>query len=119
MDFTFLCVFWNRYRDLIVREVDNYQGEESDIVIGSFVRSNTGGQMGFVGDPNRLNVAISRARYGSCCTAGVSCRMRPRRHLQRRAIFRRLDGLGRRGVVSESLLATALSIHPRTGSQPP
>lgn len=42
--------------------VDNYQGEESDIVIGSFVRSNNGGQMGFVGDPNRLNVAISRAR---------------------------------------------------------
>ena len=44
--------------------VDNYQGEESDLVIGSFVRSNDGGQMGFVGDANRLNVAISRARYG-------------------------------------------------------
>lgn len=43
--------------------MDNYQGEESDIVIGSFVRSNNAGQMGFVGDPNRLNVAISRARY--------------------------------------------------------
>ncbi|CAN0335394.1 unnamed protein product, partial [Laminaria digitata] len=42
--------------------VDNYQGEESDLVIGSFVRSNDGGQMGFVGDANRLNVAISRAR---------------------------------------------------------
>ena len=42
--------------------VDNYQGEESDLVIGSFVKSNDGGQMGFVGDANRLNVAISRAR---------------------------------------------------------
>ena len=42
--------------------VDNYQGEESDLVIGSFVRSNDDGQMGFVGDANRLNVAISRAR---------------------------------------------------------
>lgn len=51
--------------------VDNYQGEESDIIVGSFVRSNDGGQMGFVGDPNRLNVAISRARcyivISSCC----------------------------------------------------
>ncbi|CAN0561747.1 unnamed protein product, partial [Ectocarpus sp. 12 AP-2014] len=44
--------------------VDNYQGEESDVIISSFVRSNSGGQMGFVGDPNRLNVAISRARHG-------------------------------------------------------
>lgn len=42
--------------------VDNYQGEESDIIIGSFVRSNESGSMGFIGDPNRLNVAISRAR---------------------------------------------------------
>lgn len=32
------------------------------MIISSFVRSNSGGQMGFVGDPNRLNVAISRAR---------------------------------------------------------
>lgn len=44
-------------------EVDNYQGEESDVVIISFVRSNKDGAMGFVGDPNRLNVAISRARW--------------------------------------------------------
>lgn len=44
--------------------VDNYQGEENDLIIGSFVRSNVGGRMGFVGDPNRLNVAISRARCG-------------------------------------------------------
>lgn len=47
----------------VLNAVDNYQGEESDIIVGSFVRSNDGGQMGFVGDPNRLNVAISRARY--------------------------------------------------------
>ncbi|CAM9548526.1 unnamed protein product, partial [Hapterophycus canaliculatus] len=46
-----------------VATVDNYQGEESDVIVGSFVRSNEDGQMGFVGDPNRLNVAISRARY--------------------------------------------------------
>ena len=42
--------------------VDNYQGEESDLAIGSFVLSNDSGQIGFIGDANRLNVAISRAR---------------------------------------------------------
>ena len=42
--------------------VDNYQGEESDLIIWSFVCRNEGGQMGFIGDANRLNVAISRAR---------------------------------------------------------
>lgn len=48
----------------VCKTVDNYQGEENDLIIGSFVRSNIGGLMGFVGDPNRLNVAISRARCG-------------------------------------------------------
>lgn len=53
--------------------VDNYQGEESDVIVGSFVRSNEGGQMGFVGDPNRLNVAISRARYCTCMAPAAFC----------------------------------------------
>ncbi|CAN0216205.1 unnamed protein product, partial [Hapterophycus canaliculatus] len=45
--------------------VESYAGEESDIVICSFVRSNKGGQMGLVADPNRLNFAMSRAsRHG-------------------------------------------------------
>ncbi|CAN0445550.1 unnamed protein product, partial [Discosporangium mesarthrocarpum] len=47
-----------------VATVDNYQGEESDVVIVSLVRSNDRGDMGFVCEPNRLNVTISRARYG-------------------------------------------------------
>lgn len=43
-------------------------------MIGSFVRSNDGGQMGFVGDPNRLNVAISRARcVFYCFSTSVGC----------------------------------------------
>lgn len=43
--------------------VESYAGEEADIVVCSFVRSKRGGPMGLVGDPNRLNFAISRARY--------------------------------------------------------
>ncbi|KAK3584661.1 hypothetical protein CHS0354_001241 [Potamilus streckersoni] len=44
--------------------VDNYQGEENDIVILSLVRSNKEGQIGFVGIENRICVALSRAKKG-------------------------------------------------------
>jgi superfamily I DNA and/or RNA helicase len=41
---------------------DNYQGEESDIVVASLTRSNDSGAIGFMAAPERLNVLISRAR---------------------------------------------------------
>ena len=41
---------------------DNYQGEESDIVIASLTRSNESGDIGFMAAPERLNVLITRAR---------------------------------------------------------
>ena len=43
---------------------DNYQGEESDIVIGSLTRSNANCDIGFMSSPERLNVLLSRARNG-------------------------------------------------------
>ncbi|EPE34203.1 P-loop containing nucleoside triphosphate hydrolase [Glarea lozoyensis ATCC 20868] len=45
-------------------QADNYQGEESDIVIVSLTRSNEKGEIGFMDAPERLNVLLSRAR---CC----------------------------------------------------
>ncbi|KAK5727064.1 hypothetical protein LTR15_002956 [Elasticomyces elasticus] len=42
--------------------IDNYQGEESEIVIVSLTRSNTDGEIGFMASPERLNVLLSRAR---------------------------------------------------------
>ncbi|KAI1750021.1 P-loop containing nucleoside triphosphate hydrolase protein [Xylaria castorea] len=42
--------------------IDNYQGEESDIVVASLTRSNGDGEIGFMAAPERLNVLISRAR---------------------------------------------------------
>ncbi|OAA49073.1 cbbX [Beauveria brongniartii RCEF 3172] len=42
--------------------IDNYQGEESDIVIASLTRSNNRGDIGFMKSPERLNVLLSRAR---------------------------------------------------------
>ena len=44
--------------------VDNYQGEENDIVLLSMVRSNDIGKLGFLDKENRVCVALSRARKG-------------------------------------------------------
>ena len=49
---------------LRVTTVDNYQGEENDVVFFSPVRSNPEGKAGFLKNQNRVNVAISRARNG-------------------------------------------------------
>ena len=50
-----------------VYTVDGYQGKEADFILLSLVRNNdktAWGRWGFVSDPNRLNVALSRAREG-------------------------------------------------------
>ncbi|XP_041944382.1 NFX1-type zinc finger-containing protein 1 [Alosa sapidissima] len=50
-----------------VHVVDKYQGEENDIVILSLVRSNREGRVGFLQIPNRVCVALSRAKQGLYC----------------------------------------------------
>lgn len=47
---------------LRLASIDNYQGEESDIVIVTLTRSNTNHDIGFMSAPERLNVLLSRAR---------------------------------------------------------
>ena len=42
--------------------VDNYQGEESEIVICTLTRSNEASDIGFMAEPQRLNVLLSRAK---------------------------------------------------------
>ena len=44
--------------------VDNYQGEENEIILLSLVRSNSSKKVGFIKTENRINVALSRARNG-------------------------------------------------------
>ena len=47
--------------------VDNFQGEENDIILLSLVRSNSDRSIGFLGESNRICVALSRARKGFYC----------------------------------------------------
>lgn len=47
--------------------VDNFQGEENDIILISFVRSNEEGEIGFLKVANRVCVALSRAKKGLYC----------------------------------------------------
>ena len=55
--------FFRPYRHLIsVNTVDGFQGQERDVVLISLVRSNEGGDIGFLRDLRRMNVAITRAR---------------------------------------------------------
>ncbi|KAF4868448.1 Helicase required for RNAi-mediated heterochromatin assembly 1 [Colletotrichum siamense] len=55
-----------------VATVDNFQGEEADVVIVSLVRSNNERRCGFLSTSNRINVLLSRARHGpSVC--GETC----------------------------------------------
>ena len=54
-------------RTVKIDTVDSFEGREEDIVVISLVRSNERGRIGFLRVPNRLNVAISRAKRLVAC----------------------------------------------------
>ncbi|XP_077125746.1 NFX1-type zinc finger-containing protein 1-like [Ranitomeya variabilis] len=60
-----------QFQGVTVCGVDKYQGEENDIIILSLVRSNLVGNVGFLKIPNRVCVALSRAKKGLFCIGNM------------------------------------------------
>ncbi|OCT76170.1 NFX1-type zinc finger-containing protein 1 [Xenopus laevis] len=60
-----------KFQGVRVCVVDKYQGEENDIIILSLVRSNLRGNVGFLKIPNRVCVALSRAKKGLFCVGNM------------------------------------------------
>ena len=66
--------FFKPYRHLIsVNTVDGFQGQERDIILISLVRANDEGQIGFLRDLRRMNVAITRARMKLIILGDAKC----------------------------------------------
>lgn len=84
--------------------IDNYQGEEADLIITTLVRSNQKGQLGFLGKADaeqRVNVLCTRARLGMVFIGNADCF---RNAQPRSQLWTRLLGLlQERGALFEGL----------------
>ena len=81
-------------RAITVDTVDAFQGQERDVVVVSLVRANDEGQIGFLADLRRMNVAMTRARF-KLILLGASatlCRHRFYRELYRSCKVERPPG---------------------------
>ncbi|KAF4525723.1 hypothetical protein B566_EDAN011900 [Ephemera danica] len=60
-------------KGVLVQVVDNYQGEENDIILLSLVRSNRRNEIGFLKTENRVCVALTRAKLGMYIIGNMTC----------------------------------------------
>ncbi|CAF0704160.1 unnamed protein product [Brachionus calyciflorus] len=67
-----------KYPYVEVKSVDGFQGREKEAVVLSLVRSNSRGEVGFLADERRINVAITRARRHLCVVGdSQTCKNNP------------------------------------------
>lgn len=79
--------FFKPFRKAItVNTVDGFQGQERDVILLSLVRANKEGQIGFLSDYRRMNVAITRARMKLIVLGNVKT-------LTRHAFYKKLYGM--------------------------
>ncbi len=91
-----------------VSSVDNYQGEENDIVLLSLVRSNADNTIGFLRSSNRVCVALSRAKMGFYCIGNAKL-------LQDNSpLWRRVMATLRDQGCAGAALSLACQKHPQT-----
>lgn len=83
---------WRNFLASRVATVDSFQGAESDVVIICYVRSNSDGGIGFIDNPNRINVAHTRCRREMHIVGDIDCLTRQ----EKSGIFRRLERTFRR-----------------------
>lgn len=79
-------------RRITVNTVDGFQGQERDAVFISLVRSNDGGNIGFLADLRRMNVAMTRARMKLVIVGDASTLTRHRFYAALHAYVLALDG---------------------------
>ena len=89
------CFFRPFRRLLTVHTVDGFQGQERDVIFISLVRANENGQIGFLNDLRRMNVAITRARMKLIILGDASTLTR---HPFYKALY---DYIGDRGTIVE------------------
>lgn len=70
---------WDAFLKDRIATVDSFQGGESDMVVISYVRSNRDGGIGFVDNPNRINVAHTRCRKEILIIGDLECLKRQAR----------------------------------------
>lgn len=83
------------YRELLtVNTVDGFQGQERDVIFISLVRANDDGQIGFLSDLRRMNVAMTRARMKLVMLGEAATLARHPFYRELLAYVRRLHGAG-------------------------
>ena len=95
------------FRGVRVCAVDNFQGEENDIILLSLVRSNEEGKIGFLQTENRVCVALSRAKKGFFCIGNISL-LETKSKLWNDIV----DDMREQGNVGEALMLTCQN-HPQ------
>lgn len=78
---------WRNFLFTRIATVDSFQGGESDVVIICYVRSNNNAGIGFIDNPNRINVAHTRCRREMHIVGDLECLKRQARS----KIFERLE----------------------------